>query len=554
MKTLIVPDSNTCLVDGSIVAMPRFPNMKWVLHYGWYSYKGNQQMGWYFSSIPSQTILPVTDEDLASIIVLNADPTNVCPDSGHPHCPPHHPEHHNHHHHHNDKQFTSQDKWELDRTFISVGTEAERDLLNQDRLLPDGRLVRVNKCPDGKSRYFAWNQATQTWDEASLGGSSTGNDDNHDNGGSSTSNHGYTREEADANFVSHNEFYEELMNNGGVINELIGTNYTVFSTQFEVSNLKSTVSEHETRISILEGNGGGSITPTPSSGNSITYYSPLSRSYSSFSDASWSEIVEVCNSGLAQSIYKVGDTKLTPSEDGYIVILDFNRDRLDDKYWWDSEYDTHSVANMTLGVFISGNWYHFYFPEGPNTTSWEGTPFETSINSNGHSLLSQLGIQGLQKQVYRSGSLNPNDYPYYEHRKPVYFFPLRYDDIAQPWSFDANIYRAQGGNFKLDNMTTGKVRPYQFFSNFDLGYSGTSMINITPSYSDSIYSQSVLDPDVSYGIATAHEGGMLVLKRSSEESFSSLYNYYGKFDIDYQAVDTSLGSHTVNGLAYCFCL
>lgn len=184
MKTLILPNTNTYLADGSIVELARFPGMKWVVHYGWYTYKGNQTSGWYFSSIPSQTTIPVKDEDLRTLTVISGDcECHCCPGPG---PEPPRPE----------DAFTPKRRWELDRAAISVNTIAERDLLNKDRLLPDGKLVRVSECPDGTTKYFAWNQATQTWDEESFG--------------SGASVDAYSRKEADDKFATKESVASEV--------------------------------------------------------------------------------------------------------------------------------------------------------------------------------------------------------------------------------------------------------------------------------------------------------------------------------------------------------
>ena len=71
MNYLKVPDSNIKLTDGSVVMLARFPGTKWVVHYGWYDYSGRRGMGWYFSSIPAQTVIPVTAQDLDLIVLID---------------------------------------------------------------------------------------------------------------------------------------------------------------------------------------------------------------------------------------------------------------------------------------------------------------------------------------------------------------------------------------------------------------------------------------------------------------------------------------------------
>lgn len=68
---LKIPCSEQRLVDGSIVILDRFPNTKWIVHNGWYTYQNVRYNGWYFSSIPSRTILPCSDRDLRHLVVIS---------------------------------------------------------------------------------------------------------------------------------------------------------------------------------------------------------------------------------------------------------------------------------------------------------------------------------------------------------------------------------------------------------------------------------------------------------------------------------------------------
>lgn len=170
MNSFVVPGTGITVTDGSVVMLSRFPGKKWIAHYGWYKYNGQQMMGWYFCSIPENSIIPMNDMDASTLTVVSSNGTCPCPPpapapspSPVPPCP--NPGDHN--------QFSDQDKWELDRAFITVNTIAERDALNA-RLLPDGKLVRVNNDGDSPA-YFRWNQVTQVWEEEFFGGSVEGN-------------------------------------------------------------------------------------------------------------------------------------------------------------------------------------------------------------------------------------------------------------------------------------------------------------------------------------------------------------------------------------------
>lgn len=167
MPSLIVPDTGVELYDGAVVMLVRFPNMKWILHNGWYTYQNQTCTGWYFSSIPSNTILPVSRDDLKLITVISNNGVPSCPSRPvppdyppYPACPPPPPKP-------VDVPFTPSMARELDRAFVTVDTLEERNLLNK-RMLPDGKLVRVNNVK-GKSRYYIWDQASEKWNSITFG-------------------------------------------------------------------------------------------------------------------------------------------------------------------------------------------------------------------------------------------------------------------------------------------------------------------------------------------------------------------------------------------------
>ena len=164
MNSLIVPETGVQIVDGTIVILSRFPGTKWILHYGWYTYNSQQAMGWYFSSIPSQTIIPVTDDDLKSLTVVGTDCGCHCPPTPGPTppqpgpgpCPKPKP------------VLTDKQLEILNRSWITVDTIAERDKLFEDELVVNGRIVRVNQTVDGP-KYYRWNLVTETWDVETFG-------------------------------------------------------------------------------------------------------------------------------------------------------------------------------------------------------------------------------------------------------------------------------------------------------------------------------------------------------------------------------------------------
>lgn len=179
-KYLIVPNTGQKLTEGDVVMISRYPGTKWVLHCGWYTYYNYQYSGWYFSSIPNNTVLPVDEDDLQYLTVISTNMSgggSSCDcDCNHGHNPGHHPNHPG------PKPpgphppgplpagpgLSPEQAEELDSAWISVDTIVERNLLNT-RILPDGKVVRVNNTEDGEPKYFVWNKVKLQWDDMDFG-------------------------------------------------------------------------------------------------------------------------------------------------------------------------------------------------------------------------------------------------------------------------------------------------------------------------------------------------------------------------------------------------
>lgn len=176
MNYIEVPNSNIKLVDGSVVMLARFPGTKWVVHYGWYEYSGCRSMGWYFSSIPAQTVIPVTSSDLQLIVLVEPGSTvdpDLPPFPPGPYPPPYPP---------GPippgpippgpippapappAVFTQSDKYFLDSAWITLPSIQYRDMLPFIGRVPDGKVVKIDN-EDGISKYYAWNAKYQRWDE-----------------------------------------------------------------------------------------------------------------------------------------------------------------------------------------------------------------------------------------------------------------------------------------------------------------------------------------------------------------------------------------------------
>lgn len=71
MRSIHIPETCQDITVGSVVILSRFPDTKWVLQDGWYIYEGQQYNGWYFSSIPAQTVIPVQGTDLLGLVIVS---------------------------------------------------------------------------------------------------------------------------------------------------------------------------------------------------------------------------------------------------------------------------------------------------------------------------------------------------------------------------------------------------------------------------------------------------------------------------------------------------
>ena len=161
-----VPTTGQKVYEGAIVVLLRLPDTRWVLHCGYYEYNGVRRKGWYFSSIPSTTIMPVFVEDLVAMrIISNGDePITPCPPPFPPFPPgpfppvppPPLP-----------VIFTPEDKKMIERSMITVPSLEDRDALSSKGLI-DGKIVRVNDY-EGKVDYFEWDGSNDTWVPATLG-------------------------------------------------------------------------------------------------------------------------------------------------------------------------------------------------------------------------------------------------------------------------------------------------------------------------------------------------------------------------------------------------
>lgn len=170
MNYIEIPSTGAKLFEGAVVESSKYPGTRWILRNGWYSYQGKNCRGWYISSIPSKSNVPVDFEMLKTLTVISE---GCChsgfypphfnppitpgprPPGPRPPCPPGRPGNFDY-------------SYQVDRAFITVDTEDERDYLLRNQLVPDGKIVKVNQTSDG-TKYFRWNEVTQTWDIETFG-------------------------------------------------------------------------------------------------------------------------------------------------------------------------------------------------------------------------------------------------------------------------------------------------------------------------------------------------------------------------------------------------
>lgn len=152
----LVTDTGVIIYDGSVVILSQYPNVKWLIKNGWYTYKGKQYNGWYFSSIPANDTMPVDTSDLSGITLVSGP--NCCPPPPGPVPPGPGP---------SEERFTHELRIQLERAWITVDTIEQRDRLNI-RLVPDGKVVKVNDV-GGQVKYYSYDQSTSTWVEEVFG-------------------------------------------------------------------------------------------------------------------------------------------------------------------------------------------------------------------------------------------------------------------------------------------------------------------------------------------------------------------------------------------------
>ena len=153
---LVIPGTDIRIYDSDIVKISNRPNIKWIVHAGWFIYENSQRFGWYFESIADGEILPVSvvDLTLCSLDVIKTQGSELYDGKVINYTRP----------------FTIADAELLNRTFITVENIEQRDNIDTKKLI-NGRLVRCNDV-GGVPVYYAWNAENKVWDKVDFGGGS----------------------------------------------------------------------------------------------------------------------------------------------------------------------------------------------------------------------------------------------------------------------------------------------------------------------------------------------------------------------------------------------
>lgn len=144
MADIIIPGINKVLLDGTIVILNGFDDVKYILHNGFYMYNSEVFEGWYGVSIPEQNVIPLAPQMLIGCEVIYYPNSNCeCrfPSGNIP--------------------FTTEDEYQVQRSFITVDTMTDRDKLSPNMSvtdIPNGRIVRVNKPNnlDFEPKYYVY--------------------------------------------------------------------------------------------------------------------------------------------------------------------------------------------------------------------------------------------------------------------------------------------------------------------------------------------------------------------------------------------------------------
>lgn len=71
MYNVIYTPSGEMIQEGTAVVLAENPSSRWIVHHGWYEYEQvAMSFGWYLTQVSTSAITPLTQEILATLIVL----------------------------------------------------------------------------------------------------------------------------------------------------------------------------------------------------------------------------------------------------------------------------------------------------------------------------------------------------------------------------------------------------------------------------------------------------------------------------------------------------
>lgn len=158
---LQIPNSDNVIYQGSLVRLKRFPDITWILRYGWYKWDNRLNVGWNFLSVTDQTILPVLVSDLVDIVIVDNDDPIHRQDIPPKRISGEVPE--NSEYYPKPAYITEKDKERYDAAFISLETLEDRNELLENPV-PNGKIVRVNEL----DKYFMWDSTNEIWNEVEF--------------------------------------------------------------------------------------------------------------------------------------------------------------------------------------------------------------------------------------------------------------------------------------------------------------------------------------------------------------------------------------------------
>lgn len=69
-KSIYSEVNNTTIYANDVVTIPNYPDVKWIVKYGWFKFNGTQQNGWYLVSIRDKTVLPLDEVGVDNLTKL----------------------------------------------------------------------------------------------------------------------------------------------------------------------------------------------------------------------------------------------------------------------------------------------------------------------------------------------------------------------------------------------------------------------------------------------------------------------------------------------------